>query len=235
MLYAPCRSSVSSPAAEAAVPVALPPVPVTALCALAVLILLAAERAGLRWLIAVAKLTASTCFVAGAVLLDGPASAYGSAILTGLVLSWIGDACLLSSRTGPFLAGLGSFLLAHIAYVVAFVMLGLDLRVSAGAAVVLIVPAVLVWRWLAPHLDRPMRGPVMAYMVAITAMLATGLGAGLATERLLLPAGALAFYLSDLSVARDRFVQEGFSNRLWGLPLYFGAQLVLAASVASQT
>jgi hypothetical protein len=42
--------------------------------------------------------------------------------------------------------------------------------------------------------------------------------------------GALAFYASDLSVARDRFVVHEFVNRLWGLPLYFGAQLVLAYS-----
>ena len=43
--------------------------------------------------------------------------------------------------------------------------------------------------------------------------------------------GALAFYLSDLSVARDRFIREAFVNRLWGLPLYYGAQLLLAATV----
>ena len=43
--------------------------------------------------------------------------------------------------------------------------------------------------------------------------------------------GALAFYLSDLSVARDRFVRPAFVNRAWGLPLYYGAQFVLAATV----
>jgi hypothetical protein len=40
------------------------------------------------------------------------------------------------------------------------------------------------------------------------------------------------FYASDLSVARDRFVVFRFSNRAWGLPLYFGAQLILASTVA---
>jgi uncharacterized membrane protein YhhN len=35
-----------------------------------------------------------------------------------------------------------------------------------------------------------------------------------------------------LSVARDRFVVPGFVNRAWGLPLYYAAQLVLAATVA---
>ena len=42
--------------------------------------------------------------------------------------------------------------------------------------------------------------------------------------------GAIAFYLSDLSVARDRFVTPAFYNRLWGLPLYYAAQFVLAAT-----
>jgi hypothetical protein len=46
-------------------------------------------------------------------------------------------------------------------------------------------------------------------------------------------AGAVLFALSDVFVARDRFVHSGFANRQWGLPLYFLAQLILAASVAA--
>jgi hypothetical protein len=45
-------------------------------------------------------------------------------------------------------------------------------------------------------------------------------------------AGALLFALSDLAVARDRFVHAGFANKLWGWPTYFGAQLLLAWTVA---
>ena len=51
----------------------------------------------------------------------------------------------------------------------------------------------------------------------------------LSARRLIL-AGALAFYLSDLFVARHRFVQQGFSNRLAGLPLYYAGQFCLALS-----
>jgi hypothetical protein len=40
----------------------------------------------------------------------------------------------------------------------------------------------------------------------------------------------LAFYLSDLAVARDRFVARAFVNRLWGLPLYYAAQILFAVS-----
>ena len=45
-----------------------------------------------------------------------------------------------------------------------------------------------------------------------------------------LAVGALAFTASDVSVARDRFVKHEFVNRAWGLPLYFGAQLLLAVT-----
>jgi hypothetical protein len=45
-----------------------------------------------------------------------------------------------------------------------------------------------------------------------------------------LVAGAIAFAVSDLSVARDRFITKGVVNKLWGLPLYFGAQLLIASS-----
>ena len=42
---------------------------------------------------------------------------------------------------------------------------------------------------------------------------------------------AAGFALSDVSVARDRFGRESFLNRLWGLPLYYGAQCLFAVSV----
>ena len=55
---------------------------------------------------------------------------------------------------------------------------------------------------------------------------------GLGAHPLVL-AGAIAFYLSDLTVARDRFVTRGFENRIVGLPLYYTGQVLLALSVAT--
>ena len=40
------------------------------------------------------------------------------------------------------------------------------------------------------------------------------------------------FALSDLAVARNQFVAPGPANGLWGTPLYFVSQLLLAASIA---
>ena len=44
---------------------------------------------------------------------------------------------------------------------------------------------------------------------------------------------ALLFYLSDLAVARERFVAPGRTNRLWGLPTYYVAQILFALSIGS--
>jgi uncharacterized membrane protein YhhN len=44
----------------------------------------------------------------------------------------------------------------------------------------------------------------------------------------------MLFVLSDLAVARNRFVERVFINRAVGLPLYFTAQLLLAASVMNR-
>ena len=73
-----------------------------------------------------------------------------------------------------------------------------------------------------------MKLPVASYIVVITVMLALAVG----TRRPFVALGALAFYVSDISVARDRFVWSSFVNRLWGLPLYYAAQLLIAWSIA---
>jgi len=44
---------------------------------------------------------------------------------------------------------------------------------------------------------------------------------------ILLAAGGVLFFASDLAVARERFVARAFSNRVWGLPCYYAAQLLL--------
>jgi uncharacterized membrane protein YhhN len=81
-----------------------------------------------------------------------------------------------------------------------------------------------------------MKGPVLVYILVITAMVACASGV-LANPGLALPgrgmvfAGALLFYFSDVFVARDRFVKKAFSNRLAGLPLYYGGQFLLALSL----
>lgn len=192
--------------------------------------LLRAERAESQRGIRVFKPVASIGFLGFALHGGALESAYGRAIFAGLVLSWFGDVFLMSKRSGWFLAGLVAFLAAHVAYVVAFVGRGPDWGTVALAGLGLTVVAWQVRRWLRPSLPEDMKRPVDGYVAVITVMVATAFGAWRADGSNILLLGAVAFYLSDLSVARDRFVAPGFTNRLWGLPLYYGAQLLLGST-----
>lgn len=178
----------------------------------------------------------SALFVATA--LTGPQSdpGYFRWILAGLLLCMAGDVFLIFffSRK-PFLAGLVSFLAGHILYTIAFfrlaepgrtnwIMIGLFLAISGG-----------VFAWFRPHLGK-MLVPVLAYIVVITAMV-IGAASLAGTEPVRFPgralafAGALLFYISDIFVARQRFVTPNYFNRAIGLPLYFAGQFMIAFSV----
>ncbi len=159
-------------------------------------------------------------------------SEYGRVVFGGLLLSMLGDLLLIPKSRRTFLAGLVAFLLGHVAFAAAFALRGQALGRALPTLAVVAVAGALVWRWLSPHIEGPMRAPVAAYFIVISAMVATAAGASHHPGGLVGLVGALMFYGSDLSVARDRFVAHGFSNRAWGLPLYFAAQLVIAASTA---
>jgi len=212
-------------------------------------LLLMGERRDASWR-GWAKAAASTGFIATAVAAGAADTAYGAWVLAALCLGWVGDLALVSARRAWFLLGLGSFLLSHLTYIGAFATVRPNALVAILVAAALLGPAAFVVRWLWPHLAADMRGPVVAYIAVITAMVAAAAGAVTGTGPALpavaalttgepLPGwiwkaavmvAAVAFYLSDVSVARDRFVAPGFGNRIWGLPLYYAAQLLFALS-----
>jgi uncharacterized membrane protein YhhN len=179
---------------------------------------------------AVTKLTASTGFLltahaAGALEFD-----WGRFVFLGLVLSWVGDACLLGRGRGIFLAGLAAFLLGHVSYCVAFVVHGFDGTAAWIAAPLLAAIGLSVDVWLRDRVG-DMRLPVRGYILVISTMLTLAIAAWREGAPHLALLGAAAFYLSDLSVARDRFVKQELFNRLWGLPAYYLGQLCLALAV----
>ena len=193
-----------------------------------VALLLVVTRAGSRLGERVFKPLASTAFVAAAIANGAHRTPYGAAVLAGLAFSWWGDVLLISRAKRVFLAGLVAFLLGHVAYLVAFARRGVSVGVTLAALVALQLPLYFVGRWLLPGVERPMRAPVLAYMAVITVMVAFAVGTFTAHGEPLLLVAAVGFYLSDLSVARDRFLAPGWINKLWGWPLYFGAQVVFA-------
>ncbi len=194
-----------------------------------VALLLHAQKSGNTKLEWVVKPAASVTFVVTGFLQGGMGSTFGRVVVAGLCLAALGDVLLIPKDKRAFLAGLVAFLLGHVAYGAAFVVRGIDPGTTLGVLFVFTLVAIPILRWLWPSVSVDMRKPVAAYIVVITIMVALSAGAARKDGAWLLVLGAVAFYLSDLSVARDRFVKKEFLNRAWGLPLYFFAQMILAS------
>lgn len=200
----------------------------TILCAAATCVLLGAELRHAPRVRAVSKSIASLAFIAVG-LVAGHSDPYARWIVIGLVLGAIGDVALLGKSDTAFLAGLGAFLLGHLAYVIAAAQLVSPAEWPSHAGVLALAPlvvgiVVLVWLW--PRLGS-MKVPVIAYVLTIIAMV---IGA-LASPVHYFQVGAVLFFASDLAVAKDKFVGASVVNRVWGLPCYYAAQLLIAWSL----
>jgi uncharacterized membrane protein YhhN len=124
--------------------------------------------------------------------------------VVALVFSLAGDVFLMLPRD-LFVFGLASFLVGHLAYIGGFVAHGLDGAAVVGAAVGLVVVSALLARRIISAVaatDRQMVGPVVVYILAIATMVTCALASGWA----LAAAGAALFYVSDATIAWNRFV-----------------------------
>lgn len=186
------------------------------------------HRMGWMQAAAAAKLIASAGFLATAVSVGALRHRFGRIVFAGLVLSLCGDLFLIGQSQRFFLLGLASFLLAHIAYATAFISHGQNRRWVLAAALPAVAVAVAVGVWLAPHVSPELAAPVHVYTAAITLMVITAIGARGAGAANLIVAGALMFFVSDLSVAMQRIVETDFPTIIWGLPLYYAGQVCLA-------
>ncbi len=199
--------------------------PYALLTAAALAAVLIAEYRGVRRVVYAAKPLASAGFIAAALAVGALDTDYGQAVLAALVLSWFGDVFLIPKGKPWFLLGLGAFLLGHVGFCAAFVVRGVGPAATLLSLVPLVPIAIVVMRWLLPHVPDRLRRPVLAYVAVITAMVALSAGTWAAAPDPRIPAAAAMFFTSDLAVARERFVSPTFTNRLWGLPLYYAAQL----------
>jgi uncharacterized membrane protein YhhN len=131
--------------------------------------------------------------------------------VVALLLSLLGDVFLMLP-SDRFVAGLSSFLLAHVGYVIGLTRHGGSAAEVALAAVpVALAIAALGTRFLRSVLhagDRALVGPVTAYMLVIGAMVTCALASGNAWAAV----GAVLFMLSDSLIAETRFV----GDRSWG-------------------
>jgi uncharacterized membrane protein YhhN len=187
-----------------------------------------------RWQIYVFKPLATLLVLALALSQSASLPAYRWAVVGGLVFSTAGDIFLMLPRD-RFVAGLISFLTAHLFYIFAFCI-----DVPFGAAPLLWLPfsvaggvvVAVVWAGVKSSL----RGAVIAYVVIIAVM--AGQAAGrwhtVGGEAALSAAlGAALFVVSDSALAINRFRAQFRAERALTLGTYWAAQTLIALSVSA--
>ena len=157
---------------------------------------------------------------------------YKYLIVAGLLFSLAGDIFLMLP-SDRFIAGLVSFLIAHLFYIAAFTIDGGGRPVFWTAIPFLIYGVVMLWV-LVPRLGK-MKVPVMVYMLVILLMVWQALNRFINTElagSLYAFAGAALFAASDSFLALNRFRRPFRSAQFLILSTYFTAQWLIALSVA---
>jgi alkenylglycerophosphocholine hydrolase len=160
-----------------------------------------------------------------------PRERYARLIWAGLALSLVGD-LLLELSPSMFLPGLGAFLLAHVAYVAAY------LTVTRGPNLVRAIPFALVGVGAGVVLWPGLGGlapPVLAYVTVICAMLwrstaMVGADNLARREQWLAVSGALMFAVSDGLLAFKLFVGPVAGAGYAIMTLYWAGQLCIALS-----
>ncbi|MEJ2561543.1 MAG: lysoplasmalogenase [Anaerolineales bacterium] len=167
-------------------------------------------------------------------------STVGVLFLLGLVFSLLGDIFLLFPEV-HFLKGLIAFLLAHLLYIAAFNSTGPILTLPAILlAVPIVIAALLILRRLIAslkeHGNEAMIVPVSVYALVLSLTLWSAsttlfrndwsLRAGT-----LAAAGGVLFFVSDASIAWNRFVGPHWGGRLFEIVTYHLAQIGLAAGI----
>jgi len=197
--------------------------------------LLSYEKKQDRIPLLIVKSALSLLFVITALLQPHPVPAYYHYLLIGLIFCLIGDVCLALPQEKAFMGGLVAFLVGHVFYIFSFLSLTSIIDWISTGAIIIFAMSALIFLWLRPYLGS-MLLPVLLYILVITVM-ASGAWAVFwkssfqISARTLILVGSLCFYFSDVFVARNKFIKEEYQNRLFGLPLYYGGQFMLAFSV----
>ncbi|NOY27896.1 MAG: lysoplasmalogenase [Oligoflexia bacterium] len=150
-------------------------------------------------------------------------------VALGLVLSGVGD-LLLELHHGLFLLGLLSFLLAHLAYSLAFLLRAPGIALRRG--LVMMAYGVAAFLVLRPGLG-DMAIPVAAYVSVICTMGWRALamfGQVPWAAASLAVGGALSFILSDTILATNRFVLPLVSAPWLVMATYWAGQIGIALS-----
>jgi uncharacterized membrane protein YhhN len=203
-----------------------------AVAAVSTFLHLHAEYRGPRWRVYAFKPLATFVLLLAAAAPAAHGSRYQLAVVAGLACSLVGDV-LLMLPSDRFVAGLASFLLAHLAYVAAFTS-GVALGAHSAILLPLLLAVAILLRVLWNGLTG-LRAPVLLYAAAIVVMawsawarVRTAPGPGALTAA----AGATLFMLSDALLALNRFRRPFRSAQAWIMATYVAAQTLISLSVS---
>lgn len=147
----------------------------------------------------------TTLLITGVALL-APHSDYRTLVIIALVLSMIGDICLMFDGDAFFMGGLGSFLIAHFVFVAAYLS-GMDRVTPPLWAGLFVVYGIGFFSWLLPKTG-PLKIPVLIYGAALMGMAVTASARWVNlhdTPSLLALLGAAIFVVSDSALAVRKF------------------------------
>ncbi|WP_162942469.1 lysoplasmalogenase [Desertimonas flava] len=202
-----------------------------AICAVANWIAVAPGRDDRRQ-VAVTKTAATVVLIAIAALAGDMESGARTALVVAVVLCLVGDVALLGDTEERFIAGLGSFALGHIAYVVTSLMVGVEWPRLAIAFPFLAL--LFGFRFVGQTIPgaRADGGPILMgavtfYALVIATMVTTATG----TPVWAAAAGAMLFAVSDWMIGYDRFVQPFRWSRVGVMSTYHMGQLLLIAGL----
>jgi alkenylglycerophosphocholine/alkenylglycerophosphoethanolamine hydrolase len=176
----------------------------------------------------------TTTLILAAALAQAPASGsdYQHLVAIALALSLVGDACLMFDGDLWFAGGLGSFLLAHVGFILAFLK-GVPLGLPPAWTLLTLLYGMGLCAWLLPRAGS-LRLPVAVYCLVLLGMtLAAALRfqALYSRQALLALAGALLFAVSDSSLAVRRFGGPYRGAQALILSTYWVSIGLIAASV----
>lgn len=201
--------------------------PVVAVLVSGALAIFSAERR-IGWLHVIAKPLATILLLT---VVGWPATPFARWVDVGIALSLAGDVALIWQGQTAFLVGLAAFLLAHLAYVMAFAgVAAWSPHVLVVAVVALTVTALVLRAIWAGAIG--MHAPTVAYGLVISAMViaaaATIGGVGSFSQGPLAAGGAVLFYASDANLALNRFRRPIPHIAFWTLGVYWAGQLGIA-------
>lgn len=150
-------------------------------------------------------------------------------IVIGLFFCMLGDGFIAVS----FVAGLGSFLIGHVFYLMGFINMSSMNKTRFAALLPIALYSLFIGRQLISALQTEGNDglviPVVAYMLVISLMALTAI----LTGNLWATAGSILFVISDSILSWNMFVSAIPYSDVLIMTTYYSAQFLIAGSLAS--